>query len=106
MCVFIHVYLSTHWSLQLKTSRMFMRTGLRDTWVNSKCRGWVSIGVYKLTKEDITELHTQGRGQPVEAYRGSNCGDMGDSRWLLYTRVCVSYVVFRGAILNKMMFQR
>jgi len=33
-CVYsFHVYLSRHWSLQLKTSGMFMRTGLRVTWV-------------------------------------------------------------------------
>jgi len=33
-CVYsFHVYLSTHWSLQLKTSGMFMRTGLQDKWV-------------------------------------------------------------------------
>jgi len=43
-CVYsFRMYLSTHWSLQLKISGMFMRTGLQDTWVKLDVYG---VGIH------------------------------------------------------------
>ena len=103
MCVFISCV--SEYTLESTTENIKdvyenRAPGYMGKTLNHQCRGWVSIGVCKLTKEDMTELYMQGRGQPVEDYRGSNCGDMGDSLWLLYTCVCVSYVAFGGAILK------
>jgi len=64
-CVYLfHVHLSTHWSLSVKTSRIFVSTGqlyflVVSLWCTDRTPnvgGWYPFGVYKLTKEDTTQL--------------------------------------------------
>jgi len=48
----------------------------------------------------------QGRGQPVEDYRGSNCEDMRDSVVALYMCMCKLCCIQRWHTKGNMMFQR